>query len=109
MTHPDTEQWNIIKQIIQKQSKILWVTSGAHLNVSNPNAAAINRFFRSVRAEEGVRLVNLDVEHPTGNTTGSAIVSCLDVLLQPETAGSSLDSEFVERGGVLQVSRLLPN
>jgi hypothetical protein len=109
MTHPDTEQWNIIKQIIQKQSKILWVTSGAHLNVSNPNAAAINRFFRSVRAEEGVRLVNLDVEHPTGNATGSAIVSCLDVLLQPETAGSSLDSEFVERGGVLQVSRLLPN
>jgi NADPH:quinone reductase-like Zn-dependent oxidoreductase len=109
MTHPDTKQWNDIKQIIQKQSKILWVTSGAHLNVSNPNAAAINGFFRSVRAEEGVRLVNLDVEHPTGDATGSAIVSCLDVLRQPETAGSPLDSEFVERGGVLQVSRLLPN
>ncbi|KAJ5137885.1 reducing type I polyketide synthase [Penicillium atrosanguineum] len=109
MTHPDTEQWNNIKQIIQRQSKILWVTSGAHLNVSNPNAAAINGFFRSVRAEEGVRLVNLDVEHSTGDATGSAIVSCLDVLRQPETAGSPLDSEFVERGGVLQVSRLLPN
>ncbi|PYH83208.1 reducing type I polyketide synthase [Aspergillus uvarum CBS 121591] len=110
MFHPEAKHWDTLKQIIlQKQSKILWVTAGAHLNVTNPNTAAVNGFFRTVRAEEGVRLVNLDVEHPAGDATGSAIVSCLDVLRQPEVAGSPLDSEFVERGGVLQVSRLLPN
>ncbi|ROW10618.1 hypothetical protein VMCG_01994 [Cytospora schulzeri] len=108
MVHPDTKQWDTVKHLIQKQSKVLWVTSGAHLNVTNPNAAAINGLFRTIRAEEGVRLVNLDVEHPTGDATGAAIVSCLDFLRQPEPK-DQLESEFVERGGVVQVSRLLPD
>ncbi|TDZ40460.1 Highly reducing polyketide synthase [Colletotrichum spinosum] len=65
---------------------MLCVTSGAHLDVTNPDSAAIAGFFRSLRAEEGVRLVNLDPE--------------------PK---SQLESESVERGGVVQVSRLLPD
>ncbi|KAK3312510.1 hypothetical protein B0H66DRAFT_608772 [Apodospora peruviana] len=72
---------------------ILWVTSGAHFNVTNMNAAAINGFFRTIRAEEGARLVNLDVEHTTGDGTGAAIVSCLDVLRQPVTA-DQIESKF---------------
>ncbi|KAK1579370.1 reducing type I polyketide synthase [Colletotrichum navitas] len=108
MVHPDAKQWEILKHLIQKQSKILWVTSGAHLSVTNPNAAAISGFFRSIRAEEGVRLVNLDVEHPTGDATGAAIVTCLGYLLQAELQ-DQLESEFVERGGVIHVSRLLPD
>ncbi|TEA16265.1 Highly reducing polyketide synthase [Colletotrichum sidae] len=87
---------------------MLCVTSGAHLDVTNPDSAAIAGFFRSLRAEEGVRLVNLDVENPVGNATGPVIVSCLHVLRQPEPK-SQLESESVERGGVVQVSRLLPD
>ncbi|WYZ45768.1 hypothetical protein EsH8_VIII_001084 [Colletotrichum jinshuiense] len=108
MVHPDAKQWDTLKLLIQKQCKVLWVTSGAHLKVTSPNAAAINGFFRTIRAEEGVRLVNLDVENPTGDATGAAIVSCLDILRQPEPK-DQLESEFVERGGVVQVSRLLPD
>ncbi|KAM7207245.1 hypothetical protein V8F20_002511 [Naviculisporaceae sp. PSN 640] len=108
MVAPDAKQWDTLKSLIQKQAKILWVTAGAHLDVTNPNAAAINGFFRTIRAEEGVRLVNLDVENATGDNTGAAIVSCLDVLRQP-VADDQIESEFVERGGVLHISRLLPD
>ncbi|EQB57536.1 beta-ketoacyl synthase domain-containing protein [Colletotrichum gloeosporioides Cg-14] len=108
MIHPDAKQWDTLKSLVQKQCRILWVTSGAHLDVTNPNLAAINGFFRSVRAEEGARLVNLDVERPEGDATGAAIVSCLDVLSQPDPK-DQLESEFVERGGVVRVSRLLPD
>lgn len=108
MVHPDPKQWDTMKHLIRNQCKVLWVTSGAHMTVTNPNAAAISGFFRSIRAEEGVRLVNLDVEQPTGDATGLAIVSCLEILRQPETS-AQLESEFVERGGVVHVSRLLPD
>lgn len=108
MDRPSRKQWQILKHIIQNQSKILWVTSGAHLEVTNPKAAAITGFFRTVRAEEGVCLNTLDVEHPTGEATADAIVSCLDRLRQSEPK-NKVESEFIERGGVLQVSRLVPD
>ncbi|KAE9566523.1 Fumagillin dodecapentaenoate synthase [Colletotrichum fructicola] len=108
MINPDAKQWHTLKNLIQKQCRILWVTFGAHLDVSNPKSAAINGFFRSVRAEEGARLINLDVERPEGDATGAAIVSCLDILSQPDPK-DQLESEFVERGGVVHVSRLLPD
>ncbi|TDZ24672.1 Fumagillin dodecapentaenoate synthase [Colletotrichum orbiculare MAFF 240422] len=92
MVNPDARQWDTLKHLIQKQSKMLWVTAGAHLDVTNPDNAAIAGFFRSLRAEEGVRLVNLDVENPVGDATGPAIVSCLHVLRQPEPK-SQLESE----------------
>ncbi|KAI8283963.1 Fumagillin dodecapentaenoate synthase [Colletotrichum sp. SAR11_57] len=108
MINPDAKQWHTLKNLIQKQCRTLWVTSGAHLDVSNPKSAAINGFFRSVRAKEGARLINLDVERPEGDATGAAIVSCLDILSQPDPK-DQLESEFVERGGVVHVSRLLPD
>ncbi|KAI9729807.1 MAG: hypothetical protein M1818_008385 [Claussenomyces sp. TS43310] len=108
MDQPTHDQWQALKHIVQKQSKILWVTSGAHLEVTNPTAAAVTGFFRTVRAEEGVRLITLDVEHPAGEATANAIASCLDLLRQPESE-IKIENEFVERGGILQISRLVPD
>ena len=108
MNRPSEKQWQILKTLIQKQIKILWVTSGAHIDVNNPTSAAITGFFRTVRAEEGVRVNTLDVEHPQGEATPGAIASCLALLRQPEPENKK-ENEFVERGGILQISRLVPN
>ncbi|KAK1964571.1 PKSKA1 [Colletotrichum sublineola] len=114
----DEQQWEILKHIITKERvPILWVTSGAHLTVTDPTKAAITGLFRTIRAEEDLRLVTLDVESPGGDATADAILACLNELRSPSgseaesenKSNEALDSEFVERGGIVRISRLLPD
>ena len=101
----DERQWEILQHLIQKECQILWVTSGAQMNVTDSTKAAISGFFRVLRAEESLlRLVVLDVEQPSEPTTVTAIEACLTLLAEPQ-AKESIESEFVERGGVLHTSR----
>jgi hypothetical protein len=105
----DERQWQILQNLIQKECQILWVTSGAQMDVTNPTKPAISGFFRVLRAEELLlRLVVLDVEQPLKPTTVTAIESCLTLMAEPQ-AKQLIESEFVERGGVLHVSRILPD
>lgn len=108
MDRLDARQWQMIKSLIQKRCKILWVTSGGHIDVTNPAAAAISGFFRTIRAEENLNLITLDVEKPAGEATVASIISCLELLCQPESDDRS-DYEFVERGGVVKIGRLIPD
>ncbi|KAI8632855.1 PKSKA1 [Xylariaceae sp. FL1651] len=108
MEHPDNRQWETLKHLVQKECRILWVTTGAQLDVTDPSKAVIQGFFRTVRAEERLRLITLDVERPT--TAMGAISSCLQILDQPEVRkGQVQDTEFVERNGVMYIARLLPD
>ncbi|KAJ5947430.1 hypothetical protein N7466_000445 [Penicillium verhagenii] len=105
----DERQWEILQHLIQKECQILWVTSGAQINVTDPTKAAISGFFRVLRAEEPLlRLVVLDVEQPSEPPTVTAIEACLTLMAEPQ-AKESIESEFVERGGVLHVNRILPD
>ena len=105
----DEQQWAVLKHLIQQRC-YLWVTTGAHLSVTDPTKATIAGLLRTIRAEEQLRLTTLDVERPTGDTTAAAISACLERLCGPESdSGNPTDSEFVERGGVVHVSRLLPD
>ncbi|OLN87132.1 Lovastatin diketide synthase LovF 17 [Colletotrichum chlorophyti] len=114
----DEQQWEILKHIITKERlPVLWVTSGAHLNVTDPTKALITGLLRTIRAEEDLRLVTLDVENPEADATADAIVACLKELRSPsgsktkpgDKSNEPLDSEFVERGGIVRISRLLPD
>lgn len=105
----DERQWQILQDLVQKECQILWVTSGAQMDVTAPTKAAISGFFRVLRAEEPLlRLVVLDVEQPSKPTTVAAIETCLTLMAEPQ-AKQFIESEFVERGGVLHVSRILPD
>ncbi|GIZ44216.1 hypothetical protein CKM354_000742000 [Cercospora kikuchii] len=106
----DEKQFEIIKTMVERRCTVLWVTAGGQLKVTDPNKAAVVGLFRTVRAEEQVKLVTLDVESADGDATIAAISSVLDKLcLFPKADQGPMDSEFVERDGIIHVSRLLPD
>lgn len=111
MDRLDEKQWLLLQHLVAQERRILWVTSGAQLHVSHPTRAAILGLFRTVRAEEGLRLISLDVESAEDHY---AISKCLDLLCQE---ASQKDSEFVSRsvsfpddnGTILYISRIVPD
>ena len=103
-------QWNSLKQLVQAECNLLWVTRGAQLEVTDPlNAVAIG-FLRTVRAEEPLlSLLTLDVE---ASTPLAHTVEAVDTVLRQAGAAPAQERnefEFVERRGILHVSRVLPD
>ena len=103
------EQWEGIKALSQVGSRILWVTEGSQLNVTQPEKAMAHGLFRTVRAEDpSVSVTTLDVESSSGGQTLRAIDSVLRSLQQPAPK-THIENEYVERGGVISTCRILPN
>lgn len=103
------DQWTSLQNLAQNGSKVLWVTQGSQLNVTNPEKALIHGLFRTVRSEDpSLSLTTLDVENSSNNESLAAIDSVLRSLCHaaPKT---HVESEYVERGGILHVSRVLPD
>lgn len=111
MSRLDGQHWAILQHLMQNQCDLLWVTSGAQMDVINPTQAAIFGFLRVLRNEEPLlRLVSLDVESPTATEhTVNAIGRCLRLLAVADAPRTHIDSEYVERGGIIHVSRVLPD
>ncbi|CAG8983999.1 hypothetical protein HYALB_00009008 [Hymenoscyphus albidus] len=109
MNSLNKQQWAMLKCLVEKQCRILWVTTGAHVSVTRPEMALINGFFRTLRNEAPfLTLLNLDVEHTSGEATMEAIEKVLGLLDQAKDK-TDLDSEFTERAGIIYTSRILPN
>lgn len=103
------DQWESLKILISKGTRILWVTEGSQLDVSNPSKAMIHGLARTIRAEDpSVSLTTLDVESTSGSGTLAAINSMLKSLARPAPQ-KYIDNEFVERDGILHVSRVKPD
>ena len=103
------EQWEGIKALSQVGSRILWVTEGSQLDVTQPEKAMAHGLFRTVRAEDpSVSVTTLDVECSSGSQTLEAIDSVLHTLQQPAPK-THIENEYVERGGVISTCRILPN
>ena len=103
------EQWESIKALTQTGNRILWVTTGSQFDVTEPDRAMAHGLFRTVRAEDpSVSVTTLDVESASSSTTLGAIDSVLRSLQQPPPK-SNVENEYVERGGVVSICRILPN
>lgn len=77
------------------------------MQVTNPENAMIHGLCRTVRAEDpSVAVTTLDVQSRDGQHTVSTISRILDHIQQH---GPLTEHEFVEREGVIQISRVLPN
>jgi acyl transferase domain-containing protein len=101
------EQWASIRDLVLKAPSTLWVTQGAQHKVTNPNNALITGLARSIRSENpAVRLVTLDVESKSPKDNSVTILQLLDSIASSENRSGD-DSEFVERDGILHVSRTL--
>jgi len=105
----DATQWQALQTLIRNENNILWVTQGAQLSVTNPTAAAAQGLLRVLRAEEpALQLLTLDVESLSTPTTHTAIDTALRLLLEPVKTTQN-ETEYVERSGVIHISRVLPD
>jgi hypothetical protein len=107
MTSLNERQWGVLQHLSKVQCPVLWVTSRS----TDPTRAAIGGFLATIRAEEQVPLFTLDVEHTTGSTTTDAISACLERMKRTVLEASfdprvATDYDFVERGGVIYISRV---
>lgn len=90
---------------------MLWATSGAQMEVTQPTHAAIIGFFRVLWNEEPLlRLISIDVEFPTAaDATVVAIDRCLRILATGQGTRTQIDSEYVGRGGIIHISHVIPD
>lgn len=103
------EQWEAIKALTQVGSRILWVTEGSQLDVTQPDKAMAHGLFRTVRAEDqSISVMTLDVESASGMSTVKAIDTILRSLQQPAPK-THVENEYVERNGVISICRIQPN
>ncbi|KUJ12798.1 putative polyketide synthase [Mollisia scopiformis] len=108
LTNVSGEQWEAIKGLVSKEGRILWVTAGSQFEVAKPDRALVYGLARVIRAEEPmVSFVTLDVESSSSSETTSAIHNVLKYMQEPGS-GLPMDMEFVERRGIMHVSRVRP-
>lgn len=81
------------------------MTTGSQFEVSKPDNALIHGLARTMRAEDPLlTLVTLDVESSTGEQNPVTISRVLETLGKEDEA--PVETELVERGGVVYVSRV---
>lgn len=104
-------QWTAIQTIIQRECNLLWVSRGSQMTVDSPLNAVCHGVFRTVRAEEPLlRLVTLDVESNTTEALPQTIAAIDRVLCDFHSLSlTSSECEYVERRGLLHVSRIWPD
>ncbi|KAH8688630.1 putative polyketide synthase [Talaromyces proteolyticus] len=108
LTNPSHEQWDGLKALTRSNSKLLWVTEESQHKVRQPDTALVHGLFRTIRAENPqCTLITLDLES-SAMASLSTIVLILQYLDRPPST-TQLESEFVERGGVIHISRIIPH
>ncbi|OTB08290.1 hypothetical protein M426DRAFT_52354 [Hypoxylon sp. CI-4A] len=101
------EQWPAIQQLLQLRNKIVWVSKGSQMQVGNPDGAMIHGLCRSVRTEDpSMKIVTLDIEDPSHETSFGAIETLIKAIQSPSSM-KGFEGEYVERGGILHVARIL--
>ncbi|KAL7929292.1 hypothetical protein V8C35DRAFT_331814 [Trichoderma chlorosporum] len=102
-------QWSSIKQLVLQGYRTLWVSEGSQMNVTKPDNALAHGLFRTIRAEDrGVSVTTLDVEHGESPSAFSSINRVLNQLLKLNPQ-APVEPEFVERGGIIYVNRVVPD
>ncbi|KAM4059510.1 KR domain-containing protein [Hirsutella rhossiliensis] len=110
LTQANSRQWDALKMLVSSGQHILWVTKGAQYKVTDPDNALVHGLFRVARREDpSAKLSVLDVESGSGPATAWAIDAVLGYLSAKKPDEAATETEFVERGGILYVHRLVPD
>ena len=102
----NASNWEQLKSLINSHLPTLWVTKGAQGLVTNPENSMIHGLFRVARQEDpSLQLFTLDVE----SSTSPASTAAIDTVLRLIKAGSSSETEYMERDGIIHVQRIMPD
>lgn len=107
-SHVDHKVFEAIKNIILKANSTLWLTlGGAPLECSIPESSMFTGLARSIRGEEpGINLGTLDLDPAS---PGSVWLDSILRVMKLQGREHNDEHEFVERGGALHVSRVVPD
>ncbi len=109
LTAIQADQWQCLQNLMNCGNRVLWLTAGSQFDVTNPSDALIHGLARTVRAEDpSVSLTTLDVESSSGTNTVWAIDAILESL-RGAPPRKYVESEYVERKGIIYVSRITPD
>tara|TARA_R110002003_G_scaffold232_10_gene16791 strand:- start:11320 stop:17916 length:6597 start_codon:yes stop_codon:yes gene_type:complete len=107
LTDLKDEQFEALRSLIERECRILWVTAGSQMNVTHPERGLMFGASRSLVLEYPNNiLMCLDVESETSSTSLDTIDTVLKHLGTVEVLGR-IDNEFVERNGIIHVSRVI--
>ena len=112
LREPRAEEFAALKRAFLGSEDILWVIQGAYDGRGNPDHNPVVGLVRTIRAEEGdakIHTLYLDTENIIPSEKRSVLfTSILKRLFTKNHDGDSqLESELVERGGVLMIPRLV--
>jgi hypothetical protein len=109
LTRIHDKQWDVLQTLISSRAKILWVTHGSQLEVTNPQGALVHGLLRTIRSEDpGLSLTTLDVGDPVSPQTVTAISALLKNLAS-SAVKSPVETEYAERHGEIYISRVSPD
>ncbi|MCJ1377213.1 hypothetical protein MMC17_000305 [Xylographa soralifera] len=101
-----------LKEVFRKASSLLWVSRGGLIAGTDANSALMVGLMRSITTESAqTRLLCIDLEpgfENNGSTTAEIVLS-KEIALQNTDKALSFDGEYVQRNGLLHVSRLMPD
>lgn len=102
-------QLAVLQYLMRKKCRLLWVTSGAHMAVTNPECSLFVGFLRSILAEDPTNiLMTVDIESGLSQKSIAIIMQTLCHLESVDSVEFA-EREWVERGGIPYVSRVVPD
>lgn len=106
----DNEQLQALQTLINKECRIVWVTQGAQMDVSNPHSSLFFGLVRCLRSEHPTStFIALDITSHSEPGSLLAIQTIIEKLGRESSENEIADDEFVERDGVLHISRVIPD
>lgn len=100
-------QMHYIKSITDNASNIVWATKGNLLEGARPDFALVSGLARTLQLEQpSLKFFTFDIDDIEDSEVPETVNHLVSILKQPS---GSLDMEFVQRKGVVHVSRFVPD
>ncbi|KAI4150924.1 MAG: hypothetical protein LQ340_003808, partial [Diploschistes diacapsis] len=110
LSNPSQSDLETLQAMLSGANGTLWVTRGATMDASNPDANLISGLARTVRLESNSKIITLDLD-PVREIESSSAARCITEVFEKcfnsEYKSSDSDTEFTERSGVLIVPRII--
>ncbi|KAK4210832.1 putative polyketide synthase [Rhypophila decipiens] len=112
LTNPSPAKYSVIQSLLLSSKAVLWVTRGAAIKCEQPMFALSHGLLRTLRCENPSKrymTLDLDASRPAWTDADvNALSSVVKSSLVDLTVDSStLDFEYAERGGIIQIPRLV--
>ncbi|USP79169.1 polyketide synthase [Curvularia clavata] len=115
LEHITPRSWELLRDLMTRASRVLWVTNKGVLDSSNPAMSLSHGFTRSLRIEfPNLQLITLDIDVDSKSPAQNAdsIHKLYTALLEgnvPVPKRSEWEWEFAERDGAVFVQRAFPH